>query len=292
MAKSEFELMGVVPDNLFYVVVGTGESTNFWNEAWLGTSPLSLRFPNLFKLEKRKSARISERRNSYGFAMDWKRTPSATQLRSLNLKNLRRLLTHFPSQMLRTHGVFRVNILRDQIDSVITDVSIKIMEWSSMVPIKVLVFIWRACLGRILTADALTHRGVNTNSTLCSMCSNQEETADHLLVDCMFANDTFKWISKWCGLDLPLFSTVEEVISFASQWGNCPKKRKILISIVYGIMWCIWPARNNRIFNQAPSKPSSTADHAMTLIYGWVKYRGKIENCNWVFWCNNPFSIL
>lgn len=96
MAKSEFELMGAVPDNLFSVVVGTGENTNLWNESWLGTSPLSLRFPNLFKLEKRKSTRIYERRNSYGFAADWKRTPRPW-LRSLNLKNLKRLLTHFPS---------------------------------------------------------------------------------------------------------------------------------------------------------------------------------------------------
>ncbi|CAH1445192.1 unnamed protein product [Lactuca virosa] len=211
----------------YRVSPGTRENTNFWNEAWLGTSPLSLRFPNLFKLEKRKSSRISERRNSYGFAADWKRTPSAP-VEIAKLEELKEIINSFSFSnakdswkfSLARDGVFRVNILRDQIDSVITDVSIKRMEWNSMVPIKVLVFIWRACLGRIPTADALAHRGVNTNSTLCSMCSSQEETADHLLVYCMFAHNTYKWISKWCGIDLHRFSTVEDVISFASQWGT------------------------------------------------------------------------
>ncbi|CAI9291909.1 unnamed protein product [Lactuca saligna] len=192
-------------------------------------SPLSIRFPNLFKLEKRNSACISERRSSYDFAADWKRALSSP-VEIVELDELKDIINSFSFSnakdswkgSLAPDDVFKVNILRDQIDSVITEVSIKRMEWNSMVSIKV---------------------GININSTVCSMCSSQEETVDHLLVDCMFAHDTFKWISKWCQLDIHRFSIVADVISFASQWGNCPKKRKILISIVYDVLWCIWLAR-------------------------------------------------
>lgn len=172
--KSESEL------TIVYVVVGTWDDTNFWNETWLGTSTLSTRFPNLFLLEKRKATRIFERRNSLGFVADWKMTPSFPAEIS-KLEELKAIINSFDFSnakdlrkfSLAQDGLFRVNIFRDQIDSVITDVSIKrrecIIIWSS---IKVLVFIQRACLWRIPTATTLSHRGININLSECPMCSS------------------------------------------------------------------------------------------------------------------------
>lgn len=42
------------------------------------------------------------------------------------------------------------------------------------------------------------------------------------------------------------------MIEFAAHWGHCPKNRKILISIAYRMIWCIW---NHNVFKQDSHLP-------------------------------------
>ncbi|KAL4574985.1 hypothetical protein LXL04_021825 [Taraxacum kok-saghyz] len=46
-------------------------------------------------------------------------------------------------------------------------------------------------------------------------------------------------IWNWCDINPPNCDSALEIISYAANWGNCPK-RKILIAIIYGYMWCLW----------------------------------------------------
>ncbi|KAL4592348.1 hypothetical protein LXL04_005339 [Taraxacum kok-saghyz] len=74
------------------------------------------------------------------------------------------------------------------------------------------------------------------------------EETDHLLVKCDFAKEVFSWIFKWCNVACPNFDKVADVFYFAAKWGNCPKKRKILLAIINEGFWCIWKSRNDKIF--------------------------------------------
>nr|KAJ0222767.1 hypothetical protein LSAT_V11C200090550 [Lactuca sativa] len=89
------------------------------------------------------------------------------------------------------------------------------------IPIKVLCFVWRASLGRILAATELAKRGMVLESNICRLCRIDDETPDHILI-------------RWCNLPNTQFNTVGDIINYAANWGHCPKKRKILTCICYG----------------------------------------------------------
>ena len=62
------------------------------------------------------------------------------------------------------------------------------IQWSKVVLIKVLCFIWRATQGRIPATVALETKGIKVNSLLHGSCIGQQESADHVLIDWPFAS--------------------------------------------------------------------------------------------------------
>ncbi|CAI9285473.1 unnamed protein product [Lactuca saligna] len=85
--------------------------------------------------------------------------------------------------------------------------------------------VWRAKQGRIPTLVAISNRGITVNSIICSQCGKKEETADHVLVECTFAKSVSKWILIWCQAPFTNLTTRHDVIDYALNWGNCPKKK-------------------------------------------------------------------
>ncbi|KAL4570897.1 hypothetical protein LXL04_026561 [Taraxacum kok-saghyz] len=152
--------------------------------------------------------------------------------------------------------------------------------------------VWRACIDRIPSSVALSKRGISLISTECPLCRNGIEETDHILVNCSFAGDVFRWLLSWCGIpDMPI-GTVTEALDFAAKWGNCPKKRKIFLALLYGSFWIIWKSRNDILFNKIPTTPTKATDIIMTLVFDWIKHRGRFCNCVWANWCCSPFSIM
>ena len=191
-----------------------------------------------------------------------------------------------------SNGKYSVAAMRSVIDfdPSITDEAW--ISWSKQVPMKVLCFIWRAARDRIPTAEALSHRGVSVHSTNCSFCNSVLETADHIMASCPLAKTVWGWIFKWIGENLPQSSTVKEIVDYAKNWGRCIKKRRRFETICYGVMWSLWIARNERVFNKRPSTAFRIVDEIMSLAFLWCKHRGNNKNLNWVMWCLSPFDCM
>ncbi|CAH1414093.1 unnamed protein product [Lactuca virosa] len=98
-------------------------------------------------------------------------------------------------------------------------------------------------------------RGVQTDSLICKLCNTGEEFADHLLTSYSFSLEVVKRILNWCRIPQGQFTKVAELLDFGTRWGNCPKKRKRLLAILYGLIWRILKARNNRIYNNIVQSP-------------------------------------
>ncbi|CAH1443483.1 unnamed protein product [Lactuca virosa] len=100
-------------------------------------------------------------------------------------------------------GTYTVRSVRKVIDKPpITTTGTMTIQWYKVVPIKVLCFIWRAAQGRIPAIVALEMRGIKVNSLLCSACIGQQESVDHVLIDCPFASRIRSNIMSWCGVTL------------------------------------------------------------------------------------------
>ncbi|KAL4558696.1 hypothetical protein LXL04_036897 [Taraxacum kok-saghyz] len=92
--------------------------------------------------------------------------------------------------------------------------------------------------------------------------------------------------------DFKQFYTVGDLIKYAAVWGNCPKKRKVFLAILYGYLWCVWKARNEMYFHKIRTSKAKMADNITTTVFEWVKHRGNYMNCNWANWICCPFNIL
>lgn len=124
------------------------------------------------------------------------------------------------------------------------------LVWIRIVPLKVITFIWIVFQDRIPTFTTLSIRRVKISSSDCLICSGNMETTDYLLADCSFFHEVISWIFKWCDILDHMFSYVVVFINFASSWVHCPKKRKLLLAIIYGTFWCVWRENNEKVFKK------------------------------------------
>ena len=147
-------------------------------------------------------------------------------------------------------------------------------------------------MGRIPTADALLRRGISVHSPNCRLCGVEEESADHLFVNCRVAMEVWEWLWSWCRVPSRTFANIEEILVLVNNWGGGGKKRKVLIACCYGVLWRLWLARNERVFQNRISSASRIMDDIISLVFMWFKHRGKLVNCNWNVWCVSPFDCL
>ena len=158
--------------------------------------------------KKKKSCMVADRITLGGNNWKWKSDPVVVGL-STDLENLTRCIasTHLQSGedqiacILTSDGKFKVDVLRKKIKKkpslIINPLQI---DWSKIIPIKVTTFIWRAVMGKIPSAMALSHRGVNVDTYSCSSCIDGLEDANHILVRCPYAISITDDILGWCGL--------------------------------------------------------------------------------------------
>ena len=127
--------------------------------------------------------------------------------------------------------------------------------WKALAENKVKKFCWHLSLGRILTVDKLIQRGWQ-GSEICSMCSSQEETVEHLLLNFYFARQVWRRIAAWSGFETLWCEDGLREGTVYSWWleRGCQipttNRRKFDGTVAY--TFCpIWKDRNGRVFDNA-----------------------------------------
>lgn len=132
---------------------------------------------------------------------------------------------------LSTDDKFIMSDLKGLTDEKLTVLASNLTIWLQLVPIKCIGFVWKACLGRILTRAALSKRGIKVPSSFCLMCINEVDTANHILLNSPIVFDALVWIFNWCDIYPQKFISIFDFVNFVVTWGNCPQKRKIFLAI-------------------------------------------------------------
>ncbi|KAK1426532.1 hypothetical protein QVD17_15206 [Tagetes erecta] len=232
-------------DKLITGYVGSGVSIRFWIDTWAADRPFKVLFPDLFALETCKSIFISQCLISQGPYLEWK----WRWKRSLNTTEEQQLVTckNFLNQVQITNtpdkwkwsnnssGAFTVASMRSLLHRPIDTNGFR-LQWNNWIQVKVNIFGWRAEMDRIATKDALLMRGIITNSSICALCGEYNETAAHLLVACYFANMTWHFISSWCKIQ-PIFAfNIKDILEVHKSIDGSRNKRKVVLSYYFNSM--------------------------------------------------------
>ncbi|CAI9299929.1 unnamed protein product [Lactuca saligna] len=247
-------------NSVFGVKIMAGSNTLFWLDDWEGVACLTLDF---------LAFRSLTRKSHVSFRSVFSQMSSNGPGRGM-----------LQISLLSEDGVFHVPELRCLIDSKITSPMVNPTVWFHIPPLKVICFVWRAFIDRIPTVMALSKRGVRVGANSSHLCSSGVDDTDHLFTGCSFAGDIWKWLCHWCGIPFRSFNNVSSLVKFAANWGQCPKKKRIFLVIVYGFLWCIWKARNEKVFRSTSANAPKVVDNILALVFDWVKHRGKFNNWN------------
>ena len=176
--------------------VGSGEKILFWKDNWIGARPLANQFPDLCSCVVDKNAKVKCYLSFSGEQKVW-------------IPILRRnLMEHEVGQLIsllnqlsggihcrRWGGIRLWKASKDgsfSVSSFFSSITRSNMRnpmvsiWKLKAPTRVVVFGWRVLRKIILTMENLRRRGkVVVNG--CPMCLSEEETMDHLLLNCKVA---------------------------------------------------------------------------------------------------------
>ncbi|XP_019168955.1 PREDICTED: uncharacterized protein LOC109164864 [Ipomoea nil] len=231
--------------------VGTGESLNVWKDPWVGTVPLAdipgvsippsllnLQVNNLIKEDK-----------------TWDLTEVQDYLPDSVTNSIRAIpiaLTESPHDAISwPHsgtGSFTLksgfNFIAGQ-ETIEEDLS---WVWHVKCTEKVKLFIWKITQNGLLTNSERSRRGLSTDA-ICQRCDGVDESLDHIFRRCDFALDC------WANSQAPA-SFNATAFTPLSLWikDNCDMMRNATnqgswTTIFPYLLWSIWRARNDIIFN-------------------------------------------
>lgn len=164
-----------------------------------------------------------------------------------------------------------VNLKEDSRETSVSEPSTKplmAMIWKLKAPRKIKHFLWQALAGCVATCGRLVDRHCGTDRS-CPRCGDTEESINHLLFLCPPA------LQCWALSNVPassgffprasLFENFDYLLLRAKENG-VPEEA---LAKFPWIIWFIWKARNEMLFNGKQIQPPDTIQHAIEEEENW-----------------------
>nr|GEW92005.1 hypothetical protein [Tanacetum cinerariifolium] len=235
--------------------LGNGVSISFWEDTWIGTSPLRSQFHRIYMLDTDKSCCIANRDSLT--SADW----------------FSRILRRTP------RGVASARAL---VDESILETDLVATRWNRNIPIKVNIFLWRLNLNKLPTRVNLERKGVVIGSSLCPLCHLDVETANHLFFNCELARDLWSSLAMWWNVDILICANISDWLDWLDDVRVPSNARSFLDGTGGTLMWHIWNYRNNLIFSSSPSKKNLIWDSIVCQTFLWFSSRNPKIKFNWL----------
>lgn len=122
--------------------------------------------------------------------------------------------------------------------------------WATLAPPKVKLFFWLALHKRLWTAERRRRHGLQQNDS-CALCLQESETADHLLVACVFTRELWHRVLVQTGYGhLAPGENTLLVEWWHAAWTEIPVTlRRGFDSLVLLTSWTVWKERSRRAFD-------------------------------------------
>jgi len=241
--------------------VGDGASTLFWTDRWLHGQSLSQLAPDLISLVPNKflnSWTVRDALYNLQLVRDIKGGVHVQALleflRVWDMLQEIQLLPGVPDHHVWTpsaSGIFSSRSAYARFfEGAVKFEPCKRM-WKSWAPPRCKFFLWLATLNRCWTDDRLARRGLD-HPDKCHLCDQEEESAQHLLVSCVFARDI--WFQVLSMIGWQQLTPDQNAIVFQDWWGEAESRvdkqqRKGFNSLVILVAWWLWKHRNECVFD-------------------------------------------
>ncbi|XP_035845203.1 uncharacterized protein LOC118491490 [Helianthus annuus] len=153
--------------------------------------------------------------------------------------------------------------------------------WCKWIPIKCNIFMWRAERDRLPTKVAIRKRNIALESAECSLCGDQEETAEHLFTGCSITTGVWQAISAWCQIPQIFAFSIRDLLDIHKFVGGSKIKPKVIRGVVIVTCWKIWKTRNDRVFSQRDSNVANIVADVKSISFLWFKHRFKKKSVDW-----------
>jgi hypothetical protein len=254
--------------NRGFFKVGNGMSTRFWEDTWLGKTPLATQYPSLYNIVRHKNVTVAHVLAQTPLNISFRRMLLGNRW-TLWLQLCRKLMTvNLNDEQdlfvweLTTNGKFTVKSMYEDLMSDNTPYLRKYL-WKVKVPLKIKIFMWFLSNKVLLTKDNLAKRNWN-GCTKCVFCGEQE-TVEHLFIICPLAK--LLWRTVNFTFDLPPPTNITNL--FGNWLNGVDRQSKAFIRVgVSALCWSIWRTRNDLIFNK---KQSFHYLQVILMVAHWVQ---------------------
>jgi len=130
-------------------------------------------------------------------------------------------------------------------------------------------FLWRILSRALPTTERLTTRGMRIDPG-CPRCRKENESINHALFTCPFADMARRLLDPTLYRNFPISNNIEDNISnifLFLQTATIHDSQKLS---PFCLMWRIWKARNNVVFNNFRESPSITVLRAQAETKDWL----------------------
>ncbi|XP_076940525.1 uncharacterized protein LOC143609734 [Bidens hawaiensis] len=160
------------------------------------------------------------------------------------------------------------------------------------IPVKCGILAWRAEQDRIPMKDALTKRGMAFSDDSCLFCESNKKSSSHIFTGCIFATEVWSRISAWCRLN-PIFAfDVRDLLMLVKGFKMGKYEKRAMHGIILTTLWCIWIARNERIFQRKTIKAIEVVTKIKSTSYFWITNRSRHKHLDWNDWCTCPIGLM
>jgi hypothetical protein len=266
--------------------LGNGMTTRFWRDVWIGGEPLRLKFPRLFSLSSQKDICVGELLNlgEDRWEFIWRRNLFHWEIERLNL--LLGFLANVSLSSdqdvwgwnLNPEDGFSVKSAYDSIMELGDSLNLSVWElkifssiWDSPAPAKVVAFSWKLLYDRLSTKDNLHSRGVlqQDSDVSCVWCGLSMESSKHLFLHCRKTIRVWYEICKWLGVVIVMPSDIMTLFYCFCGLVRNKKVKKGFLLVWHTVLWSLWKARNDVIFNGMSKEPLEVVEEIKVLSWKW-----------------------
>lgn len=146
--------------------------------------------------------------------------------------------------------------------------------WQSWAPLKCKIFAWLALKGRLWTSDRRCRHGLQDEVSPCYTCLQEEDTVQHILVNCPYARQV--WFK--CARRLQVRVGLPQLTDSLQLWWRrersrfSNKDRRGLDTFVILGCWRLWKQRNARVFHNTRGQ-FSVSGLVEQIIADWNLWR-------------------